>query len=80
MSQKLEYLRKACRQSAIFGNLEQISYKTHSFFKYLTATLQNSSVLEKNLSFLALRLNEPVVTNHTINALKKPRLQPGKLY
>ena len=71
--QKVLLLVRSAPKNAIFGaSLSDFPPKTVIFSKKLTLNLQNFRVFEytqgpweKNSSFLASKLNEPVVTNYT---------------
>jgi len=85
-----KFARSAPKKCYVWYFLSKFPAKHSHFFKYLTPNLQNSSALEKtqglwgknssilrkNSSFLAPKLNEPVVTNYTRyhNSVKK---KPG---
>merc|ERR1712079_778390 len=70
---------KRAKKCYVWYFLSKFPAKHSHIFKYLTPNLQNSSALEKtqglwgknssilrkNSSFLAPKLNEPVVTNYT---------------
>ena len=87
---------KRAKKCHIWCFSNRFSTKTSHFFKKLTLNLQNfrvfektqgpweknSSIWRKNSSFLASKLNEPVVTNYTRyhkSVKKKPGLIPGKV-
>ena len=86
-----KFARSAPKKCYVWYFLSKFPAKHSHFFKYLTPNLQNSSALEKtqglwgknssilrkNSSFLAPKLNEPVVTNYTRyheSVKKKPAL------
>jgi len=67
-----KFARSAPKKCYVWYFLSKFPAKHSHFSKYLTPNLQNSSALEKtqglwgkNSSFLAPKLNEPVVTNYT---------------